>query len=245
MNERTIIRALAKATAGLDAEGLLRAAVETFGDRVALATSLQAEDQAVTDMLCRLVPRPSVFTLDTGRLPAETHQTIQATQERYGIRIRRVVPDPAALAEMIAQHGEDLFRESVELRRLCCRVRKVEPLRRELAGLHAWITGLRAEQGPTRTGVQRVEWDESFGLVKLNPLADWTAEQVWDYLHSHDVPTNPLYDRGYRSIGCECCTRAVEPGEDIRAGRWWWEQPEHKECGLHLVGGRLVRRSKP
>jgi len=221
-----------------DAERLLSTALERFGDKVALATSVSAEDQVVTDLLCHLTQRPRIFTLDTGRLPQETYDTIAATEERYGIRIKVLFPDCAEVRAMVDEHGLNLFHKSVELRRRCCYVRKVLPLRRELATLKAWITGLRREQTLTRAGVERVEWDEANGLVKINPLADWDTQQVWDYIREHDVPYNPLHDRGYPSIGCAPCTRAVRCTEELRAGRWWWEAPEHKECGLHRADQR-------
>ena len=186
----------------------------------------------------------SIFTLDTGRLPQETHDALDATRKRYGITIDVLVPDRAELEAMVREHGSNLFYASIENRKRCCHVRKVAPLRRKLGQLDAWICGLRREQAATRTAIERVEWDEANGLVKLNPLADWTTEQVWDYIRRYDVPSNPLHARGYPSIGCSPCTRAVAPGEDIRAGRWWWETPEQKECGLHVVDGKLVRKKR-
>jgi phosphoadenosine phosphosulfate reductase len=151
-------------------------------------------------------------------------------------------PDPRDVEAMVNRHGPNLFLQSVELRKECCRVRKVLPLRRELAALDAWVTGLRREQADTRIGLDRIEWDDANGLYKVNPLADWTTEQVWEYIRAHDVPYSRLHERGYPSIGCAPCTRAVDPGEDLRAGRWWWELPEHKECGLHWKDGKLVRK---
>ena len=224
---------VAAATAKLDAEGLLAYVAKRFAGRIALASSFGAEDQVVTDLLRKVAPEVPIFTLDTGRLPQETYDVIEATREKYGVAIEMLCPDAAALEKLVRLHGPNLFRQSVELRRECCRVRKVEPLRRRLAPLDAWICGLRREQAATRTEVQRIEWDEGNGLVKINPLADWSTDQVWDYIRAHDVPYNRLHDAGYPSIGCAPCTRAVAPGEDIRAGRWWWEAPEHKECGLH------------
>jgi phosphoadenosine phosphosulfate reductase len=224
---------VAAATAGLDAEGLLAHVAKRFAGRIALASSFGAEDQVVTDLLLKVAPEVPIFTLDTGRLPQETYDVIEATREKYGVAIEMLCPDATALEEMVRRHGPNLVRETVELRRLCCRVRKVEPLRRRLAELDAWICGLRREQAATRTEVQRVEWDEANGLIKINPLADWSTDQVWDYIRARGVPYNRLHDAGYPSIGCAPCTRAVASGEDIRAGRWWWESPEHKECGLH------------
>jgi phosphoadenosine phosphosulfate reductase len=174
-------------------------------------------------------------------LPKETPDVLQHTETRYGIRIQVVRPDEAALARMLQEHGKDLYYEGVEKRKLCCRIRKVEPLARTLAGLKAWICGLRREQSVTRRSIEKIEWDDAFGLYKVNPLGDWTEQEVWDYIIENRVPYNVLHDRGYPSIGCAPCTRAIEPGEDVRAGRWWWENPEHKECGLHPKDGKLVR----
>jgi len=227
-------------TQDLDAARLLRLVLPLFGDGIALATSGGAEDQVLIDMAAKIEPKVRIFTLDTGRLPAETFDVLDATRRRYGVPIKVLLPDSAQVEAMVAEHGVNLFRESVELRKQCCYVRKVVPLHRELETLDAWITGLRRGQAVTRRTVDRIEWDGSNGLVKINPLADWTARQVWDYIERYDVPVNALHAKGHPSIGCACCTRATEPGEDIRAGRWWWEQPEHKECGLHLVDGRLV-----
>jgi phosphoadenosine phosphosulfate reductase len=233
-NHHPLAAELAEATRGFDARQLLGFVQEQFGDKVALASSFGAEDQVLTDMLCQVCAQPRIFTLDTGRLPEETYEVMTATRQKYGIQIDILFPDREQVEEMVGAHGPNLFYESIEARKLCCRIRKVEPLKRMLSDLQAWICGLRAEQSSTRTDLQRIEWDEAFGLVKVSPLANWTAEQVWDYIKENDVPYNKLHDQGYPSIGCAPCTRAVGPGADIRSGRWWWEQPEHKECGLHL-----------
>jgi phosphoadenosine phosphosulfate reductase len=235
MSRNHHIDSMLRETGKLDAKGLLAWAAVRFAGRVALASSLGAEDQVLTDMLATVVPPIDIFTLDTGRLPQETHETIEATGRRYGRRIEVLVPDRDALEAMVCERGTNLFRRDVASRKLCCLVRKVQPLRRRLAGLDAWICGLRREQSVTRAGIERVEWDDGNGLVKINPLVDWTEPQVWDYIRAHGVPYNRLHDRGYPSIGCEPCTRAIEPGEDIRAGRWWWESPVHRECGLHRL----------
>lgn len=210
-------------------------------ERVGFATSLGAEDQVVLDLLVRATPCPVVFTLDTGRLFSETHDTIDRTCERYGVSMRVLSPDAREIEAMVAQHGINLFRASRELRQRCCQVRKVNVLRRALAPLELWITGLRREQAVTRNDMAIIEWDEAFGLWKLNPLLDWSSDQVWAHIRNHRVPYSVLHDRGYPSIGCAPCTRAVAPGEDARAGRWWWEAPEHKECGLHWQDGKPVR----
>lgn len=223
--------------AGAAPEAILRWAARTFPGRVTFATSLGIEDQALTAMLAESSAEIPVFTLDTGRLFEESYQLIERTEDRYSLPIQIMFPQREAVEAMVAEHGVNLFRKSVELRKHCCGVRKIEPLRRALAGHEAWITGLRREQSVTRGDLQAVEWDAGNGLVKINPLIDWTEQQVWDYVRAHDVPYNPLHDQGFPSIGCACCTRAIQPGEDVRAGRWWWEQPEHKECGLHSRPG--------
>ena len=219
----------------LPAEDVVRLACGRFGRNVALSSSFGAEDMVLIDMLMRVNSRARIVTLDTGRLPQETYNVMDATRERYGAAIEVFFPQAGAVQSMVAEHGLNLFYHSVDFRKMCCGVRKMEPLRRALAGLDAWITGLRREQSVTRTAVHKIEWDELNQLIKINPLADWTEDDVWTYIRENNVPYNALHDRGYRSIGCEPCTRAVEPGEDQRAGRWWWEHPETKECGLHVA----------
>lgn len=223
-----------KSLPGPSAQAVLCAALERFGNRVALASSFSVEDQVVLDLMARLNAKPQVFTLDTGRLPQETYELIEKTRERYNIDVEILFPDSERVEQMVNEHGPNLFLRSIEQRKLCCRVRKIEPLRRKLAGLDAWICGLRSAQSQTRSALEKVEADLSFGLLKLSPLANWSDKKLWDYVRANDVPYSPLHDLGYPSIGCACCTRAIQPGEDIRAGRWWWEEPEHKECGLHL-----------
>jgi phosphoadenosine phosphosulfate reductase len=205
----------------------------TFGARLGFATSFGLEDQVLTDVLAQSEPRPGIFTLDTGRLFPETYDLLAETERRYALKIRVYFPDPAEVEEMVQEHGVNLFRRSVELRKRCCRVRKVGPLRRALVGLDAWITGMRREQSVTRNELETVAWDEINGLVKIAPLSRWSASDLEAYLRAHEVPVHPLHAKGYPSIGCACCTRAVAPDEDARAGRWWWELPEQKECGLH------------
>ena len=208
--------------------------VETFGlANIALATSFGAEDQVLTDLLAGIDPKIGIFTLDTGRLPQETYDVMDQTRSRYGIKIQALFPEQAAVEAMLAANGPNQFTRSVELRKSCCHVRKVAPLQKKLSTLKAWICGLRRGQAVTRGTVAKLEWDEANGLFKFNPLADWSESQVWDHIKAKDVPYNRLHDQGYPSIGCAPCTRAIKPGEDVRAGRWWWENPEHKECGLH------------
>ncbi|MFC1467276.1 phosphoadenylyl-sulfate reductase [Verrucomicrobiota bacterium] len=205
------------------------------------ASSLGQEDQVITDLIARYEIALPIITLDTGRLFPETYDLLAETEKRYGLKVRVLFPDATEVEEMVDEHGVNLFRESIENRKLCCGVRKIHPLRRALAEADGWVCGLRRDQGTTRTNLQVVEWDEGNGIVKLNPLYDWSLEQVQDYIRENDVPYNPLHDKGFISIGCASCTRAVQPGEDIRAGRWWWERPEQKECGLHFVNGKFVR----
>lgn len=197
------------------------------------ANSFGAEDMVLTDLICQHAPAIEIFTLDTGRLPAETYDLMQTAMARYGRRFTPYFPRHEAVEEYIAAHGPNAFYESVELRKSCCHMRKVEPLRRALQGKTSWVTGLRREQAPTRTDLGVSEWDAGNGLQKFNPLIDWTNRDVWDYIRHFNVPYNALHDRHYPSIGCAPCTRAIAVGEDIRAGRWWWENPESKECGLH------------
>lgn len=214
-------------------ENLLKFLLGEFGAKIALSSSLGPEDQVLTDMLVRIDKNFNIFTLDTGRLFPETYSLIDRTNMRYGIKINVYFPDSGSVEKMVSESGVNLFYESVEKRRECCRVRKVESLKRAFGGLDAWICGLRREQSVTRRDSQRIEWDEVNGLIKVNPLIEWNEGQVWDYIRRNSVPYNKLHDQGFPSIGCQPCTRAVQLGEDIRAGRWWWESPDHRECGLH------------
>ncbi|MGH7773314.1 MAG: phosphoadenylyl-sulfate reductase [Candidatus Binatia bacterium] len=231
-----------EALEGLAAPELLQWAFETFHPRIALASSFQAEESVLIDMIHRLQGSDfRVFTLDTGRLNQETYDCMDAIRERYGVRVEVFFPDAGRVEGMVHEHGLNLFYRSVEFRKLCCGIRKVEPLKRALKELNAWMTGLRREQAITRGDVRKVEIDKDHGgIIKINPLADWNHKQVWDYIRENNLPYNKLHDLGYPSIGCAPCTRAIQPGEDIRAGRWWWENPETKECGLHTKGGELL-----
>lgn len=215
------------------AEEVLDWTHRTFESPV-LVASFQAESCVLIDMAVRLGWRPQVLTLDTGRLPQETFEVIDQVRERYDLEVQIVSPDADQLRRLVAPHGPNLFYLSPQLRRLCCRVRKSDPLRRALAGHDAWVTGLRRDQAPTRADTPVVAPDPDHGgIAKVAPLAGWTWEQVLDYVRRHRLPHHPLYERGYTSIGCAPCTRPIRPGEDARAGRWWWEQGEAKECGLH------------
>ena len=205
------------------------------------ASSLAAEDMVLTDLILKAKLPIAIFSLETGRLHAETLAMIDRVKETYDYDIALFRPDPLAVERYVTQHGLNAFYESVDMRKECCRIRKVEPLGRALAGKRAWITGQRRAQSATRAELAVQEDDLGHAMQKFNPLTDWSEENVWEYLRSNDVPYNALHDRGFPSIGCEPCTRAVEPGEDVRAGRWWWENPESKECGLHVVDGKLIR----
>ncbi len=220
------------------AEEILTWGIKKFHPRLVLSCSFGApEGLVLLDMMHRIEPSSRVFVLDTGRLPQATHDLIDRVRDRYGKRPELVFPDARAVQEMVRRHGQNLFYESVERRQLCCRVRKVEPMRRYFAesGIDAWVAGLRREQSVTRRAAPKVEIDETHGgLVKLNPLADWSQDQVAQYVRDHGVPTNRLHRQGYPSVGCDPCSRAVEPGEDLRAGRWWWENADTRECGLHV-----------
>ena len=220
---------------GLPAGEIIAAALREFGAGLTFACSFGAEDMVVLDLLLRADPSASVFLLDTGRLPQETYDLIEAARRHYGRTFAAFVPQPDALQQYLGAEGPNGFYRSREARKACCRIRKVEPLARALAGKAAWLTGLRREQAVTRTALPVAEIDDAHGgMLKISPLAEWTEGQVWAYLREYGLPYNALHDRGYPSIGCAPCTRAVQPGEDPRAGRWWWEAAEHKECGLHL-----------
>jgi phosphoadenosine phosphosulfate reductase len=215
------------------ARQLLAAAVDEFGDALTFANSLGAEDVVLTDLIFTARLPIDIFLLDTGRLPAETYTLLAALETRYRSRLKLFFPAADAVETYVREHGVNGFYQSVESRHACCQARKLEPLQRALLGKRAWITGLRAAQSPTRDGLARRETDAAHGLIKLNPLADWSEAEVWAYIRLHDLPSNALHEQFYPSIGCAPCTRAISPGEDIRAGRWWWEMPESKECGLH------------
>jgi len=217
-----------------DPEDLLAWAFDRFGPRVALVSSFQAEAMALLDMSTRINPNVRVITIDTGRMPQETYDLIERTRRRYDLDIEVLSPDSQAVETMVRRNGVNLFYENVNKRLLCCHVRKVMPLQRALRGLDAWGTGLRREQWATRANIRKLEIDHDHGgIVKINPLADWTQDDVWDYLRANDVPYHALYDQGYLSISCSPCTRPVPEGGDGRAGRWWWESGAPKECGMH------------
>lgn len=233
VNDKDTTRAWAAELAGMDAEQVLRASAERFPGRIAFASSLGLEDQVVTAIIATAKLPIPIFTLDTGRLFPETYDLIAQTSSRYGLPISVRFPDGHEVEDMVGLHGVNLFRDSIAARKRCCVVRKLHPLRSALEGLDAWVCGLRRGQSANRAQVELVEWDEANGLVKINPLATWDADDVRDYVQRNQVPYNPLHDAGFPSIGCAPCTRAVAAGEDERSGRWWWEDDNHRECGLH------------
>lgn len=211
----------------------LRYFLDVYEGKVGLSTSFGAEDQVLTDMVLKIDNNAHIFTLDTGRLHPETYDVMDATNLKYNKKIEVYFPDTQSVQELYKTQGINGHYESMEKRKNCCFVRKIEPLQRALKGLDVWITGLRADQSVTRTEIPFVEYDAKFKVIKVNPLIDWKESDIWNYIKENNVPYNKLHDQGFPSIGCAPCTRAVEDGEDIRAGRWWWEDPEHKECGLH------------
>jgi thioredoxin-dependent adenylylsulfate APS reductase len=238
------VLAPAEVAAGSNPEAVLRWAYDTF-PRVAIVASFQAESSVLIDMASRINRDLSVVTLDTGRLPQQTYDMIDRVRERYQIEVQVVAPAAAEVGDLVGRHGVNLFLRSPDLRRLCCEVRKSRPLTRALAGYDAWVTGLRRQQAETRSLTAVVAPDlEHEGLTKIAPLATWSKDQVWDYIRRHELPRHALYDLGYTSIGCAPCTRATTANEDERAGRWWWEQGEVKECGLHWTPDNrpVVRR---
>lgn len=215
---------------GKSAVEIIQWANETFDGKVTLASSLGQEDQVLTEMIGSMM---DVFTLDTGRLFPESYNLIADTEKKYGIKVKLYFPDAVEVEDMVSKKGINLFYESIENRKQCCKIRKLNPLRRALEPYKAWICGLRKEQSVTREGVKVVEWDGLHQMFKINPLAEWSTEQMLNYIKEREIPYNPLHDKGFISIGCASCTRAVKPGQHLRDGRWWWESPEHKECGLH------------
>lgn len=216
----------------------LRWALENLHPRVAKASSFGAEDSVIIDMMAKINTDFRFFTLDTGRLNPETYEIMDELSKRYNIKFEVVFPDAKEVEEMVNSKGVNLFYESVENRRLCCGIRKVHPLNKMLSDLDGWITGIRRDQTDVRKNAAMIEIDQQHnGILKINPLIEWSWEQVWDYIKENNIPYHKLLDKGYASIGCAPCTRAIKPGEDLRAGRWWWESKEHKECGLHVDHG--------
>lgn len=228
------------------AEEILKWSLDKYGEKIALASSFGLEDVILIDMMVKINKNKTrIFTLDTGRLNQETYDLIDTISKKYEIKIYTYFPDSNQVEEMVNSKGFNLMYDSLENRKLCCGIRKVNPLNRALSSLDGWITGLRREQSITRSHIEKIELDISHdNKFKLCPLADWTEEMVWDYIKKNNIPYNKLHDKGYPSIGCEPCTRAVSPGEDIRSGRWWWEHPSEKECGLHLSNANKKLQGK-
>ncbi|HEX3008590.1 MAG TPA: phosphoadenylyl-sulfate reductase [Bacteroidales bacterium] len=233
MIDQDIIQQLNETFEKKDPHEVLSYFLHEYKGRIALSSSLGIEDQALTHMVCNIDRSAKVFTLDTGRLFPETYTLIDKTNKHFGINLEVYFPEAAKVEEMVRQKGINLFYDSIESRKECCKVRKLDPLKRAFSSLEVWICGLRKDQSITRFFSKMIEWDEVNGLLKVNPLINWNEKKVWEYIRMHQIPYNELHDKGFPSIGCQPCTRQVAAGEDIRSGRWWWEAPEHKECGLH------------
>jgi thioredoxin-dependent adenylylsulfate APS reductase len=237
VSEKVLSEVASKTMESWPAERLITWAFERFAPRIALSASFgSAEGMVILHLMHRIDPtRTRVFTIDTGRLPQETYNLMDRVRDRFQIDIEVYFPQPEQVQALVRENGLNLFYESVEKRRTCCAVRKVEPLNRALADLDAWFAGLRPEQGVTRAEVRTVEVDELHeGRIKINPLAAWTKQDVWSYVREHSLPVNALHAQGYPSVGCAPCSRAIREGEDDRAGRWWWEHAEERECGIHV-----------
>ncbi len=218
----------------IEAVKTLLASIVTDYKSATFASSYGAEDMVLMDLICKFAPEIEIFTLDTGRLPKETYNVMQEAKARYNVDVKVYFPEASDVEQYVTQYGPNAFYDSVELRKQCCAMRKVKPLKRALEDKDAWLTGMRRSQAVTRSELPVSERDEDHGLQKFSPLTDWSNGDVWAYIRAFDVPYNKLHDQGFASIGCEPCTRAITVGEDIRAGRWWWENPESKECGLHV-----------
>ncbi|HNW98963.1 MAG TPA: phosphoadenylyl-sulfate reductase [Bacteroidales bacterium] len=229
MNTEELNKKFAKA----ETQEVLKYFFNEYKNKIVFASSLGLEDQVITDMIVKINPNANIFTLDTGRIFPETYELLEKTNKHYNINIKIFFPDFTEVEKMVNKKGINLFYESVENRKLCCKIRKTQSLKRALTGMDAWICGLRREQSITRFATPLVEWDKENNLIKINPLYEWTEQQVWDYIKKNNVPYNTLHDKNFPSIGCQPCTRAINKGDDIRSGRWWWEEPENKECGLH------------
>jgi phosphoadenosine phosphosulfate reductase len=219
---------------------LLLEITKEYQEKSVFTSSMGLEDQVITDILAKSHTKCRIITLDTGRLFNETYNLIEKSERKYKIKIEIYFPNHNSVEKMVSEKGVNLFYESVENRKECCHIRKIEPLQRALQNSKVWITGLRSDQSETRVNTHFAEFDEKFQVLKINPLLDWSLDDTWKYIKENNVPYNPLHDEGYPSIGCAPCTRSIMPGENIRAGRWWWESPETKECGLHIKDGVLV-----
>lgn len=231
---QTYIQELAHRSDNLEFEAVLQLLADTFPGQVTFSSSFSFEDQAITHAIAENGLPISIFTLDTGRLFPETYSVWSSTNARYNVPIKAYYPEQSSLEAFITEKGPNSFYESVDNRKTCCHIRKVEPLKRALGGNAVWVTGLRAEHSPSRQDLTSFEWDESNQVIKYHPLLYWSTEEVKAYINKHHIPYNALHDKGFISIGCAPCTRAIQPGEDFRAGRWWWEDSSKKECGLHV-----------
>ena len=234
MNREDLAKKLTEELTNKTPQEVLEYFSNTYDRKIGFATSLGAEDQVLTDMIANIDKTVKIFTLDTGRVFPETYEVIDETSKKYGITIQIYFPDYKQVEDMVNNKGINLFYDSIENRKLCCQIRKTIPLKRALEDFDVWITGIRKDQSVTRFFTPLVEWDDHHKVIKVNPLLKWTEKDTWNYIRENDVPYNRLHDKGFASIGCRPCTRPIDQGEDIRAGRWWWEEPEHKECGLHV-----------
>ncbi|MCG8307016.1 MAG: phosphoadenylyl-sulfate reductase [Cytophagales bacterium] len=240
-----LVKELNERLKGLSAPQILTYFIHDYNGKVALGSSLGAEDQVLTDMIARIDRSTKIFTLDTGRVFPETYRTLHETSKKYSINIDVYFPNSEKVERMVNERGINLFYDSVGDRKMCCHIRKIEPLKRAMMDVDVWVTGIRKEQSITRILTEIVEYDHVNGKIKINPLLNWTEKDIWNYIKENDVPYNKLHDLGFPSIGCEPCTRAVKEGEDVRAGRWWWEAPEQKECGLHRrENGQLEQEAR-
>lgn len=230
-------KALNEQLKDLHPQEIIKFLLENYGGKITLGSSLGAEDQVLTEMLASAGSDFNIFTLDTGRIFPETYDVIDETNKKYDITIEVYFPDKDQVEEMVNKKGINLFYDTIENRKECCRIRKIVPSKRALAGNEIWITGLRKDQSLERFYTKTAEWDEGNKIIKVNPLLNWSEKDVWNYIKEKTVPYNKLHDKGFPSIGCQPCTRAIEKGEDFRAGRWWWESAEHNECGLHVQKG--------
>lgn len=220
-------------------QDVLKWAIDNLHPKLGLASSFGAEDVVVIDMIMKINPKARIFTLDTGRLNQETYDVMDEIRNKYNTNIEVMFPDQNEVEQMVRVNGMNLFYQSIGNRKLCCGIRKVHPLNKMLASLDGWITGLRADQTEVRSNAQKIEIDQQHNnMIKINPIIEWTWEQTWDYIKKNNVPYNKLHDKGFPSIGCEPCTRAIKSGEPLRAGRWWWESDKEKECGLHADHGK-------
>lgn len=238
---KSTIDQLNKKTAKLNLSETLKFFYSLYGNKIVIGSSMSMEDQIILNEAIKISKDFNIFTIDTGRLPQETYDLINETNKKYGIKIKIYFPNYKDVEYMINKYGPNPFYESIEKRKLCCEIRKVKPLRRALKGYKAWCTGLRREQSLTRRNIKKIEWDENNNVIKINPLIEWTIDDIWDYVKKENILINKLHYNNYPSIGCAPCTRLIKEGEDIRAGRWWWENNEQKECGIHIKDKKIIR----